>query len=401
MLAVLVAASCKSKKDDPALAAVVGDPARGHAAMERFECSRCHRGAELVAAAPDKQCIQCHNDILAGRTVAPTEAMEARWRERVAGLGDAPSLEATGARFRRRWIVGFLQKPHDLRPLLVTTMPRLALAEADAKDIAAYLVPSEDPIKESLADDELLEKANPAMGRELMVNKGCGTCHVMTGVPSFSGAPLPVGVVVDEPARAMTLAPDLRFTRQRMTASKLARWVKNPKAVKADTMMPTIPLTDVEARHIAAYILGAPLADAPKKATPARLANLDREVTFDEVRDKVFRRTCWHCHSDPDLEIGDTGPGNTGGFGFAPRRLDLHDYEGVFAGTVDADGQRHSIFAPMPDGTPRIVAVMLARHREEAGDDTTGVRGMPLGLPALSMEDIQLVESWIAQGRKR
>ena len=28
-------------------------------------------------------------------------------------------------------------------------------------------------------------------------------------------------------------------------------------------------------------------------------------------------------------------------------------------------------------------------------------RGMPLGYPALSLEDIQLVESWIAQGRPR
>jgi hypothetical protein len=27
------------------------------------------------------------------------------------------------------------------------------------------------------------------------------------------------------------------------------------------------------------------------------------------------------------------------------------------------------------------------------------VRGMPLGLPAVGPEEIQLVESWIAQGR--
>jgi hypothetical protein len=29
------------------------------------------------------------------------------------------------------------------------------------------------------------------------------------------------------------------------------------------------------------------------------------------------------------------------------------------------------------------------------------VRGMPLGLPPLEPEQIQLVESWIAQGRPR
>jgi hypothetical protein len=47
----------------------------------------------------------------------------------------------------------------------------------------------------------------------------------------------------------------------------------------------------------------------------------------------------------------------------------------------------------------RLVAVLLARHKELAGQVTPGLRGMPLGLPALSAEQIQLVESWIAQGR--
>ena len=40
-----------------------------------------------------------------------------------------------------------------------------------------------------------------------------------------------------------------------------------------------------------------------------------------------------------------------------------------------------------------------ARHAEEAGRPDPAVRGMPLGLPPIPLEDIQLVESWIAQGR--
>ncbi len=54
----------------------------------------------------------------------------------------------------------------------------------------------------------------------------------------------------------------------------------------------------------------------------------------------------------------------------------------------------------MPDGTPRIVAHLLARHAEIAGTPAGGVRGMPLGFPAVAPEDIQLLETWIAQGRK-
>jgi hypothetical protein len=47
------------------------------------------------------------------------------------------------------------------------------------------------------------------------------------------------------------------------------------------------------------------------------------------------------------------------------------------------------------------VRALLARHAEERGAATGEVRGMPLGYPALSLEDIQLVETWIAQGRPR
>jgi hypothetical protein len=38
---------------------------------------------------------------------------------------------------------------------------------------------------------------------------------------------------------------------------------------------------------------------------------------------------------------------------------------------------------------------------EERGQRHALVRGMPLGLPALTPEQVQLVESWIAQGRPR
>ena len=52
-------------------------------------------------------------------------------------------------------------------------------------------------------------------------------------------------------------------------------------------------------------------------------------------------------------------------------------------------------------GVPRLVKALLARHDEESGAPTGDVRGMPLGYEPLSLDDIQLVETWIAQGRPR
>lgn len=103
------------------------------------------------------------------------------------------------------------------------------------------------------------------------------------------------------------------------------------------------------------------------EVVPARLPVLARKVTWDEVETKVFRNVCWHCHAEPDFSAGSLGD----------------------------TGERRSIFAPLPDGTPRLVAHLDARHDEERGGTLPGIRGMPLGLPALPLVDIQLVESWI------
>jgi hypothetical protein len=200
---------------------------------------------------------------------------------------------------------------------------------------------------------------------------------------------------------AMQLAPDLRFARLRLRPEAVVAWVSNPKKVKADTQMPEFELKPEEARDIAAYVLTTPLGDAPPHPVPARLPVLDRKVGFDEVSTKVFRRTCWHCHGEPDYAAGDGGPGNTGGFGFKPRGISFVDYQSVGAGRIDDKGERHSLFEKAADGTPRILRALLNRREEEAGKPDPEIRGMPLGYASLSPEDLQLVESWVAQGRPR
>jgi hypothetical protein len=178
-------------------------------------------------------------------------------------------------------------------------------------------------------------------------------------------------------------------------------WLEDPSAVKPGAAMPRVPLTHDEARAIAAFLFDAPLVPERVHPMPERLPVLTRRVTFDEIDRRVLRKSCRHCHGDPDELHGDGGPGMSGGFGFAPRGLRFTSYEATSAGLLDAHGVRRSLFAPTADGTPRLVAALVARHAEEAGHPGAEVRGMPLGLPPLSPEDIQLVETWVAQGRPR
>jgi hypothetical protein len=124
---------------------------------------------------------------------------------------------------------------------------------------------------------------------------------------------------------------------------------------------------------------------------------LERHVGFDEVESRVFKRSCIHCHSEP-TSAGDPGPGSVGGFGFTARGVVLSTYAGAQRGYLGDDKERHSLFETEAEGGGRLVLALVARHEETSGRPVSGVRGMPMGLPGLSPEDIQLVRTWVHEG---
>jgi cytochrome c2 len=367
--------------------------ARGRVALGAYECNRCHRIDGVEAAPLDLDCAGCHEAIVAGTYDAPPDQL-AHWRGNLHSLLDVPTLSSTD-RFRRSWVATFLTSTHEIRPHLHASMPRLSLSQEDAEAIAAFLVPTPEAAAPTLGD---LER-----GREVIEAKGCATCHRFEGVPALAAPPPPIELDAHAFSRGARLAPDLRHTRERLRPAALVQWLRDPSAVKADAAMPAIPMTEQEIADAAAYLLLAPL-DAPKRSEiPQRLPVLDRPVTHAEVDTQVFSKICRHCHASPEI-VGDGGPGVAGGFGLPARKLDLSSYDGLLLGSVGDDGRRRSLFKPpdaLHDDTPRLVAHLWARHAEVAGRPVEGIRGMPLGLPPLSVEQIQLVETWIAQGRPR
>jgi len=351
--------------------------ADGRALMMRFECNRCHDG--LRPAPLERHCVHCHQAIVDQRYPAPAADLE-RWQAHLTSLRRVPSLDGLARRLRRDWVRSYLLAPRDLRPGLAATMPRLALTPSDADAIARALVPSEAPDVEILGDVE--------RGHRLYAELRCASCH------RFSGAGVGEPELTPPVTDGIALAPDLAFMRERFQRGALVGYLLTPDR---ETAMPDFRLSPDEAAALAAFVWNS-ARSVPVRAMPARLPPLARRVAFAEVYERVFRRSCRHCHSLPELNFGDGGPGNSGGFGFAARRLDLSSAIGVASGVLDRDGIRRSVFAPAADGTPRLIAVLRARQAEEAGAQPT-LRGMPLGLPALSAEEVQLVETWIAQGR--
>lgn len=370
-----------------------GSAENGRVLVEKFECHRCHAGTGLAAPPLARDCVGCHEQIATDQFRASSDKL-AKWKPHVAPYRDVPSLTALGARLQPAWVRDYLLQPRDLRPHLAPTMPRLPLSREQARDIATYLTRSAsvDAAPAAVAP-VTAEPARLARGKQLLSERGCVGCH------RVSGAGLPEPPSTEPAPRALALAPDLRFSRERSEPAMLVRWLLDPPRVKHDAVMPRLGLSADDAGDLAAFLSFGALEPPQAPAPFERLPVLKRRVGFDEVNQQVFAVTCRHCHTNPDLAGGDGGPGNTGGFGFAPRKIDLSSYPGIQSGGVDARGARVSLFIPTKEGVPRLVAALIARQREMRGQPSEEVRGMPLGLAPLSAQQIQLVESWVLQGR--
>lgn len=83
-------------------------------------------------------------------------------------------------------------------------------------------------------------------GAELIASSGCGSCHT---IPGIEDADAVVGPPLTDMGRREYIAGNLPNEPDNMI-----RWLIDPQAIEPGTAMPTIGLTEAEARHIAAYL---------------------------------------------------------------------------------------------------------------------------------------------------
>lgn len=353
----------------------------GRRIIESYGCTSCHEivdraGEELTRPEGGRDCFGCHRAVIAGEFAERPEK-HAEWQRTLPKMFDVPSLRGAG-RLERSWLVAYLQNPHDVRHNLDSMMPRLPISGEEAEAIADFLgsAAGEPPAPHT---DEV---RNADRGKQLFDQNGCSACH--------GNAP------ADVTGRALILAPNLGWAKERFGFDGLVAWIQHPREQKPDTMMPDFGFTAEEAADVAAYVMTIETPKAPEFSEP-ELRKVYRRVEFAEVH-RLLRDRCLHCHNEPKASsMG--GPGYTGGWGFEGKSLSLLTYRDFVAGGRDADGKR-SMFDPVGDeGRPRIVEHLIARHREMAGQSSE-VLGMPLGQPPVPWEQIEVVNAWIEQGRR-
>ena len=91
-----------------------------------------------------------------------------------------------------------------------------------------------------------LAGAEPERGRSIIEQVGCAACHTIPGVAWPQGR---VGGALAGFARRTLIAGQLPNQ-----PDILVRWLRDAPSLSPETGMPAIPLTEAEARDIAAYL---------------------------------------------------------------------------------------------------------------------------------------------------
>lgn len=296
--------------------------------IERFQCYRCHDIERMPSTVPGRSCVKCHQQFLDGSLDKHFPRSDlSKFRQHIHQLVHVPALFGIKERLKRGWFEEFLENPHKLRPGISARMPRLPLNREDIRAVADFFYGPSAGAEETAPR----EPGSASVGRDLYMKGDCSSCHHFTGVIAEAERRSPRN------DRAAILAPDLRFTKARMTGLMIERWLLDPHAINPHSLMPQQKLPEAERRDLAAFIVSSEQRAAAVNPRFEPLPLLDRPVLHSEVEARVFKKVCWHCHSDPKPVRGDGGPGNTGGFGYSGAGLDLSTRDGILRGVSRKD----------------------------------------------------------------
>ena len=88
--------------------------------------------------------------------------------------------------------------------------------------------------------------ADPEAGRAAIAAVACGICHVIPGIRGANGIVGPSLAGFGQRQLIGGVAPN--------QPSVLAQWVKDAPSIAPNTGMPELPLTEAQARDVAAYL---------------------------------------------------------------------------------------------------------------------------------------------------
>jgi cytochrome c len=93
---------------------------------------------------------------------------------------------------------------------------------------------------------EVVPGGDSDRGKRLIERYGCGSCHMIPGIPRANAR---VGPPLDEFPEHRDIAGEIPNSPE-----NAIRWIRDPKKIEPGTIMPKLGVTEAEARDIVAYL---------------------------------------------------------------------------------------------------------------------------------------------------
>jgi cytochrome c1 len=285
-------------------------------------CSLCHAEQKQLALAPvysrGKQmveelgCFGCHN--LPGF-------------EKIPKVG--PDLTRIAAKVDPSWLFRWIKDPKAYLPK--TKMPNFGLSDDDAMNIVSYLLSASQPMPELRGK----ERAGGSVerGRDIVGKVGCLGCHridgmkpaspasiaapadsaesaaqgkgeapVATGTPASPADAAKVKLIAPPPRpEGPEFAPDLSRIASKVDPHWLVAWLKDPKHFRPTTRMPSLRLTDDEARSVATFLMTL----GQKRPIPSLVQEMRKADRIAAGERLVRKRGCFGCHDIKGFETAE------------------------------------------------------------------------------------------------
>ena len=153
-----------------------------------------------------------------------------------------PELDQLPAKTSADWIYRWVRNPKDYNAH--TRMPDFRLSNDEAEAITAYLwnAGKQGPFKTTKG---ISAGGNANRGKELVETIGCKGCHVVGEDTRMR----------DARQLSFDIAPELTRVGSKIDPDWTFEWVRNPRHFRPETRMPSLRLTDQEARDVVAYLI--------------------------------------------------------------------------------------------------------------------------------------------------
>jgi len=249
-------------------------------------CIKCHAGVQRLPAADEIgrgehlfEELGCHGCHL-------TEGYEDLSKMNgTSAVG--PSLRRIGAKVDHAWLVRWVHNPHEFRPR--TRMPNFMFDDDQAVAIAAYLLSDTNaPSTDWLGAHPAPAAGDAAHGKEIVESIGCRGCHALAA-----------DEVAGQLGANKDIAPNLSGIAEKTDARWIYWWVKNPRDFSAVARMPSLRLSDDDARAVAAYLSTFGTKKPGAADLDARLADPANVAAGEKL---VRKYGCAGCHDIPGME---------------------------------------------------------------------------------------------------